>query len=148
MSTHKANRARLNRALRGYNSARTERTKPQAQPIESDPYRATLRHKRPLTRYGWRINLAREEEGTRMSKACRAIIESFESYKLRKKYSGEESYGIGKYLRQYHRRDGTTPKTRDEVIAWYNEHNDEHISRMRKMHAIVGSTHRPILRTE
>lgn len=148
MSKHNA-RALVNRQLRVLSSGvRTDR-KPQQLVCEANPYKATLRHIKATTRLATRANVAMEEEGDRMSRAAKAIIEQYESYALRKKYCGEKAYTIGEYIRQYHRKGSNlTYNIRSEIKAWYDAHGTERIARMRKMHAIVGTTNRPILRTE
>jgi hypothetical protein len=151
MSTHKARRASVNRQLRSL--ANTEHTSQVLRPVEQrsiyeSPYKATLSHMRPATRYGWRSHVPLAHDDERMSKRAKEIIESFELYRLHAQYTQQESYTLGKWLRQYQRkRLDYTQAVRQEVLAWYTAHGHERIQRMRKQHAIVGTDKRTILRT-
>ena len=148
MSKHNA-RALVNRQLRVIQSGVSTDRKPHKLTCEASPYKATLRHIKANTRLATRSNVPLGEEGDRMSRIAKAIIEQYESYAMRKKYTGGSAYSIGEYLRQYHRKGSKlTYNVRSEVILWYTQHGGERIQRMRKIHAIVGSVNRPILRTE
>lgn len=143
---NKAHRASVNRSMRGMRNESVI-IKHKAKFVSA--FKDTLAHMKPLERHSWRVKVARENVGDRLSKQVTVFIERYETYSLKKRHLSQEAFSVSGYLRAYCRKDkGYTREIISEINDWYSEHGNERISRMKKMHAIVGNSPRIILRTE